>query len=112
MGLIQKVIDNYRDFATDGGTAHDNGSKVLLWGAVLILALGLYAVYNLSVAFLNGIRKTVVGTGRGVVRVGRMVGHKPEAAVAVTAAIPTPRTAVAVGTGRPIPRKRETAKIG
>jgi hypothetical protein len=64
---------------------------------------------------VSGVVKTVVGTVHGVVNVGRMVGHKPEVAVAVgTASIPVQRTVpvAQVGTGRPIARRREAAKIG
>ena len=113
MGTISKIIEGWNDFATEGGTVHDNQTLVLQAGAILIVLLGVFVAYNLTVAFLNGVRKSVVGTVHGVVNVSRMVGRKPEVAVA-TASIPVQRTVptVEVGTGRPIARRREVAKIG
>jgi hypothetical protein len=113
MGIISKIVSGYGDFATDNGTRHDNGTIVLVGGAILIVVLGLYAAYNLTAAVLNAVRRTVVGTAHGVVNVSRMVGHKDEVAVPV-AAIPVPRTvpAAELGAGRPIARRREVAKIG
>ncbi|MBA3744322.1 hypothetical protein [Sporichthya sp.] len=113
MGTIQKIIDGYTAFATEDGTIHDNGTIVLIGGAVLILALSLYIAYNVTAALFSGIRKTVVGTVHGVVNVSRVVGRKPEVAVA-TASIPVQRMVPIseVGTGRPIARRREVAKVG
>lgn len=112
MGTITSIIDGYTAFATEDGTIHDNGTMVLLGGAVLILVLSLYAAYNVTAAVVSGVRKTVVGTVHGVVNVSR-VGRKPEVAVA-TAGIPVQRLVpvAAVGTGRPIARRREVAKVG
>jgi hypothetical protein len=115
MGTIQKVIDGWTAFSTEDGTVHDNGTIVLLGGAVLILLLALYAAYNVTAALISGVVKTAAGTVHGVVNVSRMVGRKPEVAVAVaTASIPVQRTApvAEVGSGRPIARRREAAKIG
>lgn len=113
MGTIQKIIDGYTAFATEDGTIHDNGTFVLLGGAVLILVLSVYAAYNVTAAVFSGLRRTVVGTVHGVVNVGRLIDRKPEVAVA-TASIPVQRLVpvAAVGTGRPIARRREVAKIG
>ncbi|HUR74565.1 MAG TPA: hypothetical protein VMZ00_09825 [Sporichthya sp.] len=113
MGTIQKILDGYTAFATEDGTMHDNGTIVLLGGAVLILLLSLYAAYNVTAAVFSGVHKSVVGTVHGVMNVSRMVGRKPEVAVA-TASVPVQRTVpvAAVGTGRPIARRREVAKVG
>ncbi len=112
MGTIHSILDGYTAFATEDGTVHDNGTIVLLGGAVLITLLSLYAAYNVAAAMFSGVRKTVVGTVHGVVNVSRVVGRKPEVAV-LTAAIPAPRIAIAeVGSGRPIARRREVAKVG
>lgn len=112
MGTISTIIDGYVAFATEDGTIHDNGTIVLLGGAVLILVLCAYAAYNVTAAIASAVRTTVVGTVHGVLGIGRMIGHKPEVAVAV-AAIPVQRTVpvAQVGTGRPIVR-RTVAKIG
>jgi hypothetical protein len=115
MGTIQKIIDGYTAFATEDGTIHDNGTIVLLGGAVLILMLGLYAAYNVTAAMVSGVCKTAVSAAHGVMNVSRMVGRKPEVAVAVaTASIPVQRSVpvAEVGTGRPIARRREVARIG
>lgn len=111
MGTIQKIIDGYSAFATEDGTVHDNGTLVLQGGAILILILGLYVAYNLTVATFSGIRKTVVGTAHGVMNVSRMVGRKAEVEVPVVA-IPVQRSvpAAELGTGRPIVR-RQVAKV-
>ncbi len=113
MGTIQKIIDGWNAFATEDGTVHDNNTLVLQGGAILIVVLSLFVAYNVTAALFSGARKTVVGTVHGVVNVSRMVGRKPEVAVA-TAVIPVQRTVpvAAVGTGRPIARRREVAKIG
>ena len=113
MGTIQKIIESWNDFATDGGTVHNNQTLVLQAGAILIVVLSVFVAYNLTAAFFSGVRKTVVGTAHGVRNVARVVGHKPEVAVA-TASIPVQRSipAAEVGTGRPIARRREVAKIG
>lgn len=112
MGTIQKIIDGWNAFATEDGTVHDNSTLVLQGGAILITVLSLFVVYNVTAAFVSGIRRTVVGTAHGVVNVSRMVGRKPEVAVA-TASIPVQRTipAAELGTGRPIAR-RQVAKVG
>jgi hypothetical protein len=113
MGTIQSIIDGYTAFATEDGTVHDNGTIVLIGGAVLILVLSVYIAYNLTAAVFSGVRRTVVGTVHGVVNVTRVIGRKPEIAVA-TAALPVQRLVpvAAVGTGRPIARRREVAKVG
>jgi hypothetical protein len=113
MGAIQKIIEGWNDFATDSGTVHDNGTLVLQGGAILIVVLSVFVAYNVTAAMFSGVRKTVVGTVHGVVNVSRMVGHKPEVAIA-TATVPVQRTVptAEVGTGRPIARRREVAKIG
>ncbi len=112
MGTISTIYDGYVAFATEDGTIHDNGTIVLLGGAVLILVLCAYAAYNVTAALVTAVRRTIVGTVHGIVGVGRLIGHKPEVAVAV-AAIPAQRVvpATQIGTGRPILR-REVAKIG
>lgn len=113
MGTIQKIIDGWTAFATEDGTVHDNGTLVLLGGAVLILLLAVYAAYNVTAAVFSGIRKTVIGTVHGAVNVTRMVGHKPEVAIATTS-VPVQRSVpvAEIGTGRPIARRREVAKVG
>lgn len=112
MGTISSIINGYVAFATEDGTIHDNGTVVLLGGAVLIVALAVYAAYNVAAAVAAAARRTVVGTVRGVVGIGHMIGHKPEVAVPV-AVIPVQRSvpAAQVGTGRPIVR-RTVAKVG
>lgn len=113
MGTIGTIIDGYTAFATQDGAVHDNGTIVLLGGAVLILLLSVYAAYNVTAALFSGVRRTVVGTVHGVANIGRMIDRKPEVAVA-TASVPVQRMipAAAVGTGRPIARRREVAKVG
>ena len=113
MGTIQNMIEGYIAFATEDGTVHDNGTIVLLGGAVLIVALGLYAAYNVMAAVVSGTRTMVVSTVHTVVNVSRAVGRKPEVAVP-TANVPVQRLVplAAVGTGRPIARRREVAKVG
>ena len=114
MGTIQKILDGYSAFATEDGTIHDNGTIVLVGGAVLILLLSLYVAYNLTAAMLGGVYKSVAAAVHGVQNVSRMVGRKPEVAVAVAGNIPVQRTVpvAEVGAGRPIVRRREVAKIG
>src|SRR5690349_6898615 len=113
MGTIQKIIDGWNAFATEDGTIHDNNTLVLQGGAILIVVLSLFIAYNVTASIVSGVRKTVVGTVRGGVNVSRMVGRKPEVAVA-TAVIPAQRIVPIseVGTGRPIARRREVAKVG
>lgn len=113
MGTIGKIYDGYVAFATEDGTVHDNGTLVLLGGAVLILLLGTYAAYNVTLAVANGLRRTVRGTVSGVAAAGRLVNRKPAVAVTVpSAALPAQRVSPAapIGAGRPILRHREVAK--
>jgi|1186.fasta_scaffold715045_1 hypothetical protein len=113
MGTIGKIIDGWNAFATEDGTVHDNGTLVLQGGAILIVLLGIFVAYNVTAAVFSGVSKTAVGTVHGVVNVTRMVGHKPEVAIA-TASVPVQRTVPTadIGTGRPIARRREVAKLG
>jgi hypothetical protein len=113
MGTIQKLIEGWNAFATEDGSVHDNGTLVLQGGAILIVVLSVFVAYNVIAAMFSGVRKTVVGTVHSVVNVSRMVGHKPDVAIA-TASVPLPRTipVAELGTGRPIARRREVAKLG
>ncbi|WP_019875612.1 hypothetical protein [Sporichthya polymorpha] len=114
MGTITSIVAGWNDFATENGTVHDNSTLVLQGGAILILVLSLYAAYNVAAVMVNAAKRAVRGTVSGVTSVGRTVartaGRKPEVAVP-TVAVPVPRIAVDLGTGRPIVH-REVAKVG